>query len=1674
MRKKFAFYVFFMASLQGMSQGEWINFDRDYFKIPTARHGVYQLDYLALSTSGIDMNRLNPRDIRVYHRGKEIPIYINGEEDGSFDIQDYIQFFGKGNDGALDRLLYDEPEMMPNPYYNTHSDTTAYFLTITPGISGKRIPVEPFPQHPPSVMETYLAEYTVPFNDQYSLGRTYEFGSRISAYDRGQGWMGHVISLGNKREYHLDDLGATAISGTESIDIGLVGRSEGQHLTVVSVGPSLGTLRELGRYAYRDFDFFKVEAKLSPADFNRAGGLVVVAESLGNNDPIDNISLSYIKVKYAKAINPGDFGQETFIANAEGQFLLSQIYDQYVAYEISTIDQPKKVELYQANDSLAIPITKGAAQTKVFVQKEKTVTKINAMEKFRFRNILQQPANYMIISHKRLRNTAGSSVDPIRAYGTYRASAAGGAFDTLSINVDELYNQFSFGEKSPLAILEFLKQYRSLHRPEYLLLIGRSLGIYNTIRLDGETVSYRKNPTVFAFQDLLPAAGYPYSDNLYAVGLDRHSFGQQEMAVGRIPAKTPEEVEYYLEKVKEKDALGVSEDWQKNIAHLSGGRSAAELERYYNYLNGFKTMAEDIYLGGGVTTVRKTSGEVVEMINISEEVNEGVSLVTFFGHSAPSVTDIDIGFASAAEMGYDNKGRYPLLLLNGCDAGNAFGEAYTFGEDWVLTPEKGASLYMAHSSVGVDVYLRRYSECFYDRAFTDSSLIYQTVGKIKIEAEKLLYQKYGDSPAYRSHVDQMILLGDPAVRLFPADKADYAIDTEDIFLSGFGGLPSHTLMDSLHLSFVVRNKGRVNLDSVDLDISRQLPDGTLIHYDPIRLPPVYRRDTISFTVPNTGVNSFGENFFTIEINKQKGTEELTYMNNVAAIGKFIQRSGTLNLAPMNFSIVSQEEVELIVQIPGISTEDRNMVIQIDTVSDFSSPARRETIVTTRDMGRWRVPVLQHFGKKDSVTFYWRSKFREPKIEEGGEWSLSSFSYIDGSLPGWTQRRLPQFSDNPLDNVEMRSIPPRWEYQANNALVEVFTFGAENPDYGFEQVQVSVDEMAYLLEASGRHCADGSLGLMAFDHQTLVPYLPIPLTAIDVLDEKSCGRTPQLVQNIRNIRITGAGETMLLDYIKRVNEGDYVIVFSIGEVTFSEWPEYAYREMKRLGANEATLRNLKSGDPYILFGRKGMNPGEAKEIVSTKDINPSAGIQVLTAQEDLRGFSPFGNIISPRIGPASDWIGFFTEVRTGNYFNDEGFGVDILGISRDGEEIVLVENTRESRLDLQSIDPLAFPYLKLKYKLNDPMSDLPAQLQKWQVNYSGVPEGVLLLKTNEEKIHLDEGEEAELKFEFLNISEYDFPDSLTVRWSLTQTVQKRSESFTKKIPAVKAGDVHEFSIAFNSLGWPGKSSLHVYVNPEEYMEHNFRNNLIDLPDCFVVVGDDQAPRLDVRFDGVTIMDGDMVSPTALISILLKDENSRSLKKDTVGMDIFLKRGCENCDFQRVNFSSGQVTWFEATEARDFEIEFEPGPLEDGFYTLRVNGSDAAGNQADEKPYEVSFEVVNASQITNFYPYPNPFSSNVRFVFTVTGVEIPDEIKIQITTITGKVVREIFQEELGPIRIGHNISDYAWDGKDEFGDQLANGVYLYRVLVRKDGQFMERRSTAGDRAFRKGYGKVYLLR
>jgi flagellar hook assembly protein FlgD len=101
-----------------------------------------------------------------------------------------------------------------------------------------------------------------------------------------------------------------------------------------------------------------------------------------------------------------------------------------------------------------------------------------------------------------------------------------------------------------------------------------------------------------------------------------------------------------------------------------------------------------------------------------------------------------------------------------------------------------------------------------------------------------------------------------------------------------------------------------------------------------------------------------------------------------------------------------------------------------------------------------------------------------------------------------------------------------------------------------------------------------------------------------------------------------------------------------------------------------------------------------------------------------------------------------------------------------------------------------------------------------------------------------------------------------------------------------------------------------------------------------------------------------------------------------------------------------------------------------------------------------------------------------VFYITGREVPQNIKIEVLTITGKVVREITKAELGPLRIGRNITEFKWDGTDQYGSKLANGVYLYRVVTNLNGKELEHykagKDDKTDQYFNKGYGKMVLIR
>ena len=284
---------------------------------------------------------------------------------------------------------------------------------------------------------------------------------------------------------------------------------------------------------------------------------------------------------------------------------------------------------------------------------------------------------------------------------------------------------------------------------------------------------------------------------------------------------------------------------------------------------------------------------------------------------------------------------------------------------------------------------------------------------------------------------------------------------------------------------------------------------------------------------------------------------------------------------------------------------------------------------------------------------------------------------------------------------------------------------------------------------------------------------------------------------------------------------------------------------------------------------------------------------------------------------------------------------------------------------------------------------------------------------------------------------------------------------------------------STFGFAGENSLWVEVNPynnRHQQEKYHFNNLAEVK--FRVDRDIINPVLDVTFDGLHILDGDIISGKPSVTIQLHDENKFLALNDTAKFKIYLiSPGSSTAE--RVYFStpvSGDYLRF--TEAvlpkNSCRIDWFPRFTKDGIYTLEVEAADKSNNESGKYNYRIRFEVVNRTTITQVLNYPNPFSTSTRFVFTLTGSEVPTYMKIQIITITGKVVREITMSELGNIHVGRNITDYAWDGKDEFGDQLANGLYLYRVITKIGGEEEEKRETDADAYFKKGWGKMYLMR
>ena len=1652
---------------------EWINLNQTYFKIPVTQKGLYRISQAELLAAGFPT--INPQYIQMFHRGQEQAIFVVGEGDGSFDPTDYIEFYGKGNDGAQDRELYYPLQFQQvNPFYNLHSDTTAYFLTFQTGTPGKRMAQINLPNTGYTPESFAFEDRLNVYAEQLSPGRNFFAATTfayLSSYDRGEGYTSSPIYNGS-RDFNIPVSNAINFGRKPRIEIHYVSRNTANASISFQIGASTASLRTFQTVNLGNYNQGFITQEVEWTDLPTNGNAIVRAI---NNGGGGWFSVTAIRLLYPQSLNANNQSEKEFLlevnTGATSLVNISNVPANTSLYDITDANELRQINFSGSGNITAI-IPNTNVNRRIFLTSNPR--NVIAIRQVSFMSFNPTQVDYLIVSHPQLMQAASGYSNVVQAYADYRASTLGGSYKPLVANILQLYDQFNYGESSPMAIRNFARYCYNLGTPKFLFLIGYAISLRPFDATFGNTYftsfDIRKNPSHFAL-NLVPTWGFPGSDVPFTAGFDIYNYAPA-IPTGRLVARTPLQVANYLNKVKEhEESFGKGDTWRKNILHLSGGIGPGEQATLGSHLNGFAEIAQQInFLAGTVKTVRKSTNANVEFINIADELNSGTALMTFFGHSGANITDIEIGQCSDDSQGYRNKGKYPLLLGNGCSLGDVYSGKSTQAEDWIFTADRGCIAWLANTSLGFAAHLNNYSTRFYSNAFSNTSFFGSGIGVINQQ----VCQSYGVGLAPNldlSHIQQMALQGDPAVRLIGGNAPDFYTNNAWLSLQGFNNTPVTARADSLQLKLILANLSKTTNQKFEISVRQTLSNGTTIDHTPeIKFSDPYRIDTLYFTIKRPqGVSFFGNNRFEINLDWKQEISEVFEDNNTAILDFFIPDFGAKALFPTEYSVVSEQPVKLVAQASNLQLDFRDFIFEIDTTNRFNSPIKRSQIVPAGSTATWETNLLTDVLPSDSIVYYWRVNFADAINNPNILWDESSFIYIKNSPSGWSQSHFPQFSKSTDVGIVKNDIQRKWEFKQVQNRVRVTTFGKDSPNAGtnFNNTSVLLNELPLITAGDSDPCFANRLLIVVFDKESRQPYQPFGGTNSGA---PICGRRPSVVYQLDN---TALANGILNSIALQVPQGDYVLIFNKGNITQAAW-NGSMAALQSLGASPAALATLNEGEPYILFTQKGV--GQLQEIIATSIATPTQ--ETIQMDFNFGGGFTRGTVTSTRIGPATQWGTLYHKIKPlENNNSPDIWRLSLIGESLAGQEIVLNNNIPLNQMPfaLNSIDANTYPYLRLQLYTQDSLNFTPSQLKSWQVFYDGVPEGLL----NTERVGLEkykispkqEGEPFSIPFAFENISDKNFAtDSLIVQCTFLNRGKSTEQIRTFRIRAPKVKEVTDFSVPVQTLGSDGENILRVFVNPKEVLEQYYDNNVLELK--YEVIKDNKNPLLDVTFDGIRILDGDIVSPNPLVRIRLRDDNPFLQKQDTFGLDVRLKRPCEGCNFERIPFSSPDLRW--KSEGRNIDLEFTPKNLTDGVYTLRVNGEDASGNRAGIEPYQVNFEVITESSVTNVLPYPNPFSGSTRFVFTLTGSEIPQEMKIQIMTVAGKVVREITQDELGPIRIGNNISQYAWNGTDEFGDRLANGVYLYRVIMQLNGEGIKHRATKADRAFKKGYGKLYILR
>ncbi|MEO6696362.1 MAG: C25 family cysteine peptidase [Ignavibacteria bacterium] len=1606
----FAICLLGNVSLIAQNYG-WISPNTSYLKMYVADDGIYRINKTDFTNAGIT-STIDPRTVKVYNKGVEIPVFFNGETDGIFDASDYLDFYGTRNSGGLTKV-YDQNNSQiysTNEYFNQYSDTNIYWIGWG-GSFGSRYTVSTF-----STITNYPNAF---YNDIVHLERDYFYsqGENTSSTDyrflttekfKGEGWFwSSLASTQTLSDTFSLPLLYNAVSQNASVKLYAYPTKRNtatlnEHSLQVKVNGNLITTLVVNDLTRFDTTIIFPSSFLSNSSVNTVSVtynyIIDPATNIASYLNVDFFEIQYPKVfkfrseKVSSALTGIDTTSKQFRVTGYNSVNPVFIYDVFNNIKIVSVSNNLDTLKFTGKSNGKFLLVNNQVTKKPFRIKQKLVPDLVSSS---------NGADYLIIYN----SLFTSQAEQLRSY---RASHDN--FRSFKANVEDLYDIFNYGIEDPVAVRNFTKHvYDNWQLPKlsYICLFGRG-------SLDPKKIL----STSAYYQNLIPVFGYPPSDGYFANFNIGTFFYYSMVAIGRLPVYYPSEAQAVVDKIiaYENETPAV---WSKSFLYITGGGTSAEQSSHQQKSN----LEINTYIippsleGDPIKAYRSdTSGSVTFNIkdSIRNSISRGVFFVNYRGHAGSHDWEIAMNDPNTLENG----NRLPMVLSLTCFTGeNSLGNYRGFGERFIYLNNKGSIGYVGTTGWSYSAQGNDYGTHIIYTLKNDTT---RRLGGLTKYANKKMST---DSLSFnvRHTVNCYTLLGDPAVTLKLPVRPEFSVSASDYKLSNIA--PS--LGDNVTLSLYPKNFG-TNADSCKIRFQLKRNN---INYSVI---DTIRRNLGTFDSLNYNfkVDSIGNYSVVVTLDYGNYYPLENKLNNTLTIDVPVNNTSFVPLKPYDNSIVSNDSVEFVGLNPSLSssTNKIKVIVQFDTTKLFNSSFVR-TFVNGNATGtvtkfKAALPVLTN-----NKLYFWRTNCINNGDSSG--WSKAhDFVY---STSGTSS------SKDDISGAESNTAKGITIIKNNSAQYSAGDFN--NTEYsadGIDLVDFQADLFVRSLGSNAEESSYFSVGgkniYIDAGSNTGLNFLKI---------QKLTGN----IVSFKNIKMnSSASSDSIVTYLNTFDNTHYLMLLNAAYVPSGTFLNAAAKtKLKQFGSIYCdSIGLLGYFHTWSLVGFLGATPPQVSEM-----FDPCCRPAPFCVSCDHWGesisnlttaFRKTTGTVSTIIGPAQNWSSF-----SWNRSIPQGSSLmfDVFGIDRNNAETLLLSNllTYQSS-SLSSVNAYQYPKLKFvaKFNIDTVTGNQSPVLNSINVNYT--PPSELSYDANSFSVNSSYkvGEVLKYKFDYHNDGSSDLPGIIANVYKKSLSVNNLISTDTTAI-ALNVDSYKNYSNKFVIPYFRDSMKIYIELKPKGLNNESYAyNNLIEFSMNSVHLNG-QSPLVSVYSDGLLLTNGDYVKPKPELKINLTNVGEASLVADTTMISLSLNE--KYIPYYVNGILNQQLKTFDKDDSKpgkDLSLYFYPELLS-GTNKLAV-----VYNSGSDNTDTVFYDVIVSDEllVKDLSNFPNPMKDMTNFVFNLAGSDSPLKFKIKIYTVSGKLIKELDY----PVSIGHN--QIPWDGRDGDGDLVANGTYLYKLVAEGDSK------------------------